>query len=220
METTCRPADENLIFKIDVSIHVLILLIFLSAFFVFYISKITEKTINEEIISNIDKGILASTNALKNISKENILKNIPKEKYRINQESLEELAHLEQLGKLENLEKIKQLVIPKYNFIDGLKKNLKNKDKYTEENNNWVKKSILVFNIFAFIIVTLTILILTKQCNTCIDIRDIIKTNLITFVFIAIVEYLFFYNVASKYIPTKPSLFIKSAIERLKNNLK
>lgn len=206
METTCNPANENLIFKIDVSIHILILLIFLSAFFVFYISKITEKTINEEIISNIDKGILESTGALKNELK-NMQQKYSNEitKYGITQEALE-------------MPKITEM--PKFEFIERLKNNFKHKDKYTEENNKWVEKSILVFNIFAFIIVALTIIILTKQCNTCIDLKDIIKTNLITFVFIAIVEFVFFYYVASKYIPTKPSLFVKSAIERLKKNLK
>ncbi|ATZ81028.1 hypothetical protein BMW23_0983 [Bodo saltans virus] len=202
---SCVPVNENTIFYVDIAIHVLFLLIIISTFFIFYGSKISTNAINDEIIDNVDKfnsipngnDILTGALGLNND----------------NNQGQKMLSMIQ--ASIQGQSEIKT----PNNLIDKIKNKLQENNKLRENNNNWVFETIIIFNIAVLVIVVLGIGLLTKQCNQCIDVFDIVKTNLMTFAFIGIVEVAFFYNVAIKYIPTKPSLLTNTIINRLKHNL-
>ena len=52
-----------------------------------------------------------------------------------------------------------------------------------------------------------------------ISLKDLVVENIVTFLFIGIVEYLFFVNVAFKYIPAPPSLLTASFVNKFKSEL-
>lgn len=84
-------------------------------------------------------------------------------------------------------------------------------------NNSWLFSMIITINIFIFLFITLGISLLYFSCNKCIPLGKILLENLIIFAFVGTVEFLFFKNVAIKYIPAPPSLLLNSVIESLKN---
>jgi hypothetical protein len=100
---------------------------------------------------------------------------------------------------------------------EKLKKEYTGPDEYQELNNSWLKEIILLTNFALFILVTGTIMILSFLCKSDIETLEILKLNLITFSFVGIVEYLFFTNVALKFVPTPPSLMLTSIIDNLRN---
>ena len=67
-----------------------------------------------------------------------------------------------------------------------------------------------------FIISILLIIFVKYSCNECINVTKLISENIITFIFIGIVELWFFQNYAFKFIPAAPSLLINSAFNTVK----
>jgi len=108
------------------------------------------------------------------------------------------------------LNSIKQIPFQK------IKINYNKPDKYQDLNNSWLTETMILTNISLFIIITGTIMIMTLVCGSSIPIGEIIKINILTFIFIAVVEYLFFTRVALHYVPAPPSLMITSIIDDLK----
>lgn len=74
-----------------------------------------------------------------------------------------------------------------------------------------------------WVIFTLLILIISGglwlklSCDQCVNFWSIIKQNLLIFLFVGIAEGVFFYFIASKYVPVPPSLLINTTIGDLKN---
>jgi hypothetical protein len=167
----------------DLGVHFLILFIFLTSFFLLYVSKLEQENLNSQLNTIIEKnlGDVVRTNKYK--FKEvfgDIIDEIPYEK---------------------------------------LKRQYKTADDYQQLNNDWLKKSLFITNLFLFLIITFSILLIKKICNIDLDVKHILKINLFTFIGIGIVEYLFFTHVALKYIPTSPSLIVESILNNTKNYL-
>jgi hypothetical protein len=59
----------------------------------------------------------------------------------------------------------------------------------------------------------------TFDCHKTVDITSILKENIVLFIFVGITEYIFFTNIAIKYISTKPSLLVNTMINTLKEQL-
>lgn len=89
--------------------------------------------------------------------------------------------------------------------------------KLTTQHNSWLFTSIVSTNIAMFLLVTISTLLLIYQCDKCIPIGHVMTENIITFIFVGIVEYLFFTRVALKYIPSPPSAIVKRVLTKLKN---
>lgn len=85
-------------------------------------------------------------------------------------------------------------------------------------NNKWLFTSMIITNIALFIIVFITIVLLTYQCNQCIPIKHILLENAIIFAFVGVIEYMFFTKIALKYVPSKPSAVINSFFNSINNN--
>jgi hypothetical protein len=100
--------------------------------------------------------------------------------------------------------------IPLINNINPNKFN--DNDKIADVNNDWLFK-IIYFTIGVCIaIVIIYYLLLRYNCNLCIPIKEILIINIIIFIFIGVIEYLFFTNIVTKYVPIKPSQLNKTFI--------
>ena len=61
------------------------------------------------------------------------------------------------------------------------------------------------------------ILFFTKKHN--IEVKHILLENIIIFSFIGFIEYMFFANIAAKYIPVTPDILTTTALDRIKTKL-
>lgn len=71
----------------------------------------------------------------------------------------------------------------------------------------------------AFLILVGIYTYFTKGLHIDIHIRHILSENAVTFILIGLVEFLFFYYIASKYIPATPDVAAITAIDRIKYNI-
>ena len=92
-------------------------------------------------------------------------------------------------------------------------------DLTVQYNNKW--QTITVYMTLGFLVILTIIypLILRYQGNTCLPIKNIIILNIVIFSFIAIVEYLFFTQIAMNFVPVKPSVLLTSLLANLKQIL-
>ena len=93
----------------------------------------------------------------------------------------------------------------------------KNSD-LTLERNMWVKITAVQIISSIFISLIIVLMVLKFTCNKDIGLFQIVKENIVTFIFIGAVEYLFFVNVALKYIPVLPSTLTTSLIQSFKQS--
>jgi hypothetical protein len=98
--------------------------------------------------------------------------------------------------------------------------NIFSKSDINRENvNNIVFKNIIFVNVLIFIILILFTFIMVKSnILTYTQMSHVILENCITFFFVAIIEVLFFTNIASKFIPALPSTIFTSLLTSLKNH--
>jgi steroid 5-alpha reductase family enzyme len=84
------------------------------------------------------------------------------------------------------------------------------------EHNKWVKITAISVILVVLLCILIIIFVLSYSCNKCTGITSIIKENVVTFMFVGLVEYLFFTQIAFKYVPTPPSTMITSLIDSFK----
>ncbi len=104
--------------------------------------------------------------------------------------------------------------------FDNLLAIYKNPDIGINTNNTWLFDTVILLNCTIIIMIVLAYIIIKKSCGICVDIIDLLKFNLTAFFFIGLIEIAFFYFIAAKYDPIKPSVFISSFINKLKVLLK
>lgn len=86
--------------------------------------------------------------------------------------------------------------------------------------NRWLFRLTLISILFVIFTIVLSIYILKISCHQCAPFSHILKENLVLFFFVGIVEVSFFLFIARKFVPTRPSLMMKSIIDSLKNKFK
>lgn len=109
--------------------------------------------------------------------------------------------------------------VGKESSTKALEEKFQSPDKTTETNNKWLFRTITFTDIVLFLLTLTVVSLLLFSCNKCIDIKHILITNVITFLFIGIFEVVFFLNVGLKFIPMKPSLVSETFFNRLQHNL-
>lgn len=127
--------------------------------------------------------------------------------------------NIEQAITNETKEKIKALnpvVIP---YLNNIIEETKEPSEYVIEHNRWLKLVAFSFILISIFGTALIIYIYNKSCNIHIPIWHILLENLITFIFVGLVEFLFFTNIALKFVPAPPSLLISSFINKFKFDL-
>lgn len=124
---------------------------------------------------------------------------------------------------VDNLDKNTQTDLKKIitgnNIIDTLILKYSSPSDIVIDHNKWVKFLSIILIVFLIIGLIVTIIILQISCNKCTGINYIILENIITFIFIGIVEYLFFTKVAFKYVPSPPSTLVTSLFKGFSDNL-
>lgn len=88
-------------------------------------------------------------------------------------------------------------------------------DPTNEMNNAWLQR----IPVILFIGMMLILIVAYMACNYCFDIKHLWIHNIIIFVFIAIIEFGFFYFIAKRFIPVAPSTLAVAAIDRIRKNL-
>ena len=92
-------------------------------------------------------------------------------------------------------------------------------DRYIYERNVTVK-FLAMFTVLTLFAIILSIVLTEKlDCKKDIGLKHIVMENVVIFICIGIVEYMFFTKVAMKFVPTPPSLLSDTIISAIKTNL-
>ena len=157
--------------------------IFLTVFFILFVSELTKKAFENEIGHLIDSNL---------------------GKY---------------IDKLEESEKEKMGLYLRLLPIDNMINKLKEPSEYVREHNKWIRMIAIGVAIVGIMGLIGSMYLLYNSCGQCVPLMDIIKENIIVFVFVGIAEYLFFVNIAFKFVPAPPSLLVNSLINKFKKSL-
>lgn len=87
---------------------------------------------------------------------------------------------------------------------------------YVTDNNTRLKTQAATMCFFLWLMFIGTYAVLHFSCRFCSEIFYLFAENMCTFVFVGIVEYLFFTRVALHYVPTLPSFFVTSILDEAK----
>jgi len=194
----------NNILIINILMHMLILFTILNIFFNKFVKKLTTELINKELTHSIDDMFNANQDQIKQ-NQDQIKQNQDK-----NQDKMKQLR--EQL-KNNN-------ILLDSNYYEYYSKLFQNEDIQRNYINESVIENINMFNITLVIIFILFLIFsfyyhLINQDNFA----KIILENVLTFICIGVIEYLFFTHVAIQFIPVEPSYIAKSFINNMKKKL-
>ena len=106
--------------------------------------------------------------------------------------------------------------IPKNINLNFLSETYSKPDQTSSNFNKLLMKSLVVVNLLLWIGLIIIMSILKFYNYKTLEITTIIFENLLIFLFIGIIEYLFFTKIAVKYIPVKPSFMKSKFVELLK----
>jgi hypothetical protein len=122
--------------------------------------------------------------------------------------------------KLDSAQKIqlKNLVDSNKETLQTMEAVYSEPDKVNATKNQWLLYVNILYICLLFLVLVSIVIVLRLSCSSP-PILGILKENIILFVFIGIIEVLFFLNVAVKYIPVKPSFMSQVSLETVKNSL-
>ena len=183
MDSTLLEPKSLTYSSLNIMLHSIILLTFLTVFFFVFISVQERNAFQNELSSLIDTYFTTTLNK------------IPRD---------------EVIDKLKN-------IIPQ---LDSIKEVYSQDTSFTTERNLLVKFS-AGFIILLLVTIALTIIFtLLAGCDKSMKgLKFIILENIIIFMFIGMIEYMFFTRIAIHYIPSSPSLLISTIIDKLKDEL-
>jgi hypothetical protein len=120
----------------------------------------------------------------------------------------------------DNKDLLSPIVMSVKPMLKQLQTNYNKPNKYITESNKLIKFA-AGFVILLLLCIILTIILTAKlDCGKNVNITHIIVENTLVFIFVGMVEFWFFTNIAIKYIPTSPSLMVNTLIDSLKADLK
>jgi len=175
--------DHGLAFVVNLSLHVFILLTFLTVFFFLYISKLTKSHVEHELESLVSKEV----NQLL---------------VRFNQKDTDRRVDWSRVALFtSNL---------KNQYREELPELLRNNEKL-------LKSSVCFLVVYATVLLFVTTYLYYKGVN--LGLKYIFAENFIIFFFVGIVEFLFFSEIAAKYIPVTPDTATSTVVARIKERL-
>jgi hypothetical protein len=212
MDKVCIKTSDSFVLFDNVILHVLILFILVSCLFFFYISKTTEKSFNKEFIKIIDtlnfdnvKAILAQQ------TNPDVVKKMLAKEFNIDINS-------------PLLNEINQFIVNLPPGNNTFLYNIGNKYKTTQDplktcvNKNLKQKTIMV--IVSLFLIAIIINVLSVKYGRCGVLKHLSIELLIIFTCVGGIEYWFFTNVASKYVPVYPNVILTEAQTKLNNIFK
>jgi hypothetical protein len=208
-------------FALDILIRVAILFTILSIFFSKVISNLSANAINKEL-EHIIKDSFKPTK----LYKEKLLKkfNELKDTVSVDDSRLKNIKFL--LAKVTGENKLPSFPIELFKNLgdksdtsfDYYLKLFSNEDRTRLRVNNQLFDKIKIANI---LIIGFTIIISTLFIYNNIvsydDFKHILFNSVVIFIFVGIIEVLFFLNIGLKFIPTTPSLIFSSFVESMKD---
>lgn len=96
---------------------------------------------------------------------------------------------------------------------------------YASPERATLKQNIMIKFLAAFTVLLLLCLFITIvltstiECGHSVPLGSLILENVVIFLFVGLFEYIFFVNIAMKYIPAPPSLLMKTVIESINKRL-
>jgi len=102
--------------------------------------------------------------------------------------------------------------------LETIKEHFKLQSDVTNLQNDWLLKTNYGVIIGILLLLIVSVFILYFSCGK-VPYITILLENTVLFCFIAVVEVVFFLYIGSKFIPTKPSLLMKTFVESLEKNL-
>lgn len=185
--------DYKVNFSLDIGLHVLILFTFLTIFFFAYISKLEKQNLdnvtNNVIIEKSDSILNSIDDWQNNLNNWN--KNFDIE---INWKTIDCIAD--------------KLIEDSKDVSPKIKQN----------NDDLFKGSIIAICTAFFLFIGLT-LFLKYYMKYDIHVKHILIMNFVIFSLTGLIEFLFFQDVASKYIPVTPDFTTNTVLERIKTNI-
>jgi len=121
----------------------------------------------------------------------------------------EALRQQDKDGKLKSI--LKELPLDKISAL------YEKPDECTKMYNSWLFTTMIIVIAGAFIATLVSALFLYYTCGKCIPFWTILWHNFLIFLFIGIVEGLFFFYIARRFVPAPPSLLISRVFKDLKN---
>lgn len=179
----CEPLSSQSLFTLNTGLHCVIIFVFWTAFYTFYVYNLSNNAFENEISGVIDSSLGGAIDMLTPIQKANaglVLSKIP---------------------------------------LNNLIRSTSEPDKSKTLNNKWIKIMAFVLSIISILMWIGSIFILSKSCNKCIPLTHIIFENVVVFICVGVIEYIFFTHVASHFVPAPPSLLVSSFLERFKASL-
>ena len=209
------PCDNDKTFEVNILLHCLIVVIFLTIFFWVYISKVIKGSLNNEVDGAIHRNVPKLMNYL--------------DTYDVNKIDWDGVD--DYINTMDSTDNVKNSL---RNFAKEMRlfgkipwnKDVFNKvaKEYSGEDSDIISnnRKLIIINILlilAVFIVFIIFVIYYKKNGYEINWKHLLIENVILFALIGVVEYLFFTRVASKYIPTSASFISASLIDSVKNQL-
>jgi hypothetical protein len=196
---SCKAPTKNFVLFDNVLLHVLILFVILSCMFVFIIEKKTSESINDEFLKIMNKSI--DYNAIKqlssNVNNKYFVRQILREYFHTTDptqvELVENLADKLNSDVKRNAKETLNNLITDYN---------KNPDPLRNKTQSTVYQQIGMVIVFLVIVVCIINVLPRISGNNCGVLGSLFFQLLVVFACVGIIEYWFFTNVATKYIPT------------------
>jgi hypothetical protein len=209
MDTCVKTSDNFLLFD-NVVLHVLILFTIVSSLFIFVIAKLESKSINNEFKNMIDEFV--NPDKIKAIL--TLRKSIPElekaiaEKLKINKDEPQQKVILDKItGYITSMEDTDLASLKK--FLESMENDyLKNDHILRKEINKKVHEEIGIVIFFFIVIALLIYFFATKMGKYCGFMKHLAIELLVIFACVGVIEFWFFTNVASKYVPVKPTVII------------
>ena len=218
---SCVNTPHSFILFDNVVLHILILFSILAALFYFLIAKMTFDHINGEFIHIIDKIIDPDTikEIIKNRVNADELKNLLIKYLKLNKSNPLQAILLKDLTEfvntttdmdVDNLKKMLDKYINDYNV---------NAHSLRAETNKRIQEEIFM-GIGFFVILAIVIYIMSRySAKYCGFMKHLSIELLVIFAFIGGIEYWFFTNIASKYVPVKPTVIMETFKQTMLNKL-
>lgn len=104
-------------------------------------------------------------------------------------------------------------------ILDKLIKHFSKPTKIVEAYNKSLFKNLLCINVLLWIFFITLVMVLKYNCKKDLHIGKIIGENCIIFLFVGIIEITFFFKIALKFIPVKPSFISTQFLQSIKDEL-
>jgi len=217
MENSCLKTPEAFYLFDNVVLHVLILFTIVSALFVFFISKIAIEHINHEFISVIDNFVNPKNlkKLFENVKNPQQIKGIVAQEFKLNPTNPEHKILIEQITNY--IISMQPTDIASFkNFLTCAIKNFStNEHKLREETNKKVYEEIALIIGFLLVIAIIINVLPRMMGNYCGVLKHLGIELLVIFACVGIIEFWFFTNVATKYVPVGPTVIISTVQSKI-----